>query len=133
MTDEQQPVAAASGEFSPVGFARETVAVTYTRRRRLIRFTADNEVADQPFTVFEYAIVKEGSDGSVAVEKVERLTVPFNPARLIYMRDPQTLVPTGEVHPWGVPYLCIFSASIDEGQRAAGDSFMDDKPAFAPV
>jgi len=115
-----------------IGFIPEPVAVTYTRRARVTRIIADNTDPAQPWVIFEREVVIEGSDGSRRTEPLPPLRIPFHPARLIYMRDLETLQPTGEIHPWAVPFACLYSAAIDEVERDIGAPSMADKPPFDP-
>lgn len=121
------------GQLPNIGFHPKPVEVTYTERVRGCSFTANNPLLGSPTLVLGYEKAIEGSDDSVRTENVPNIFRPFEPTRLVYLRNPQTGEPFGITTTQAEIYVALYSLMYDEYLRSINDPSMADKPAFPPT
>ncbi len=105
------------------------VSVPATKRVRCAQIKADNPHGQPPGVTFVYEEVREFGDGEVDYKGIPAIGIAFDPNRLIYLRDPETGAFLGATTTWGQLYVGLYSAALDEYERAKGADSMKDKPA----
>lgn len=103
--------------------------VTTTKRVRVAEIRCSSPHNAAPGVTFVPEEVAESSDGTVTYAGIPAIGIAFDPARIIYLRDPETDKFTGDTTTWGAVFVALKSAALDEVDRAAGADVMKDRPA----
>ena len=87
-------------------------AVTGTSWQRCCQIVIDNPRNAVPTVRFDEESVMAMSDGTEVRRTVGNLALPFDPAKLIPLRDPATGELTGDVSSYGMAYVLLYSAYL---------------------
>lgn len=108
---------------------------TVTKRVRCAELRMPNPHGEGqvPSVNFVYEEERNFGGGQLEYIGLQPIGIPFDPARLIYLRNPQTNEFLGATTTWGEVFVALFSAALDEYERLKEAPSMADKPATIEV